>query len=64
MKLTCKRLKYLIKDEKKAAHEYSKLGLRNIAKDERKHHRILKRKLEEVCKWKESQIKQNKQSVK
>lgn len=50
MKLTCKRLKYLIKDEKKAAHEYSKLGLRNIAKDERKHHRILKRKLEEVCK--------------
>lgn len=45
MKITKKKLKYLIKDERKAAKEYRKYGFYNLAKDESKHRRILKRKL-------------------
>jgi hypothetical protein len=44
-KLSKKKLRYLIKDEKKASKEYKKLGLKSIAKDESKHSRILSRKL-------------------
>ena len=45
MKLTKKKLKYLIKDEKKAAIEYRKLGLIKIARDEAKHRKLLINKL-------------------
>lgn len=47
MKLTEKKLKCLIKDEKKAAKEYRKLGLPQIARDESKHRRLLQKKLRE-----------------
>ena len=43
--LSVKKLKYLIKDEKQAAKFYSKHGLPELAEDERKHRRILMRKL-------------------
>jgi hypothetical protein len=41
MRLTKHKLRYLIADEKKAAKEYRKLGLPNLAKDESKHRRFL-----------------------
>jgi rubrerythrin len=43
--LSIKKLKYLIKDEKQAAKFYQKHGLPELAEDERKHRRILTRKL-------------------
>jgi len=43
--LTKKKLRYLIADEKKAAKYYQKHGLPELAEDERKHRRILMRKL-------------------
>lgn len=45
MSLSIKKLKYLIKDEKKAAAYYRKHGLHELAEDEAKHRRILTRKL-------------------
>lgn len=45
MKPSCSKLKEMIRDEKKGAKEYSKYRLPNLAKDERKHSRILKKKL-------------------
>jgi hypothetical protein len=45
MKVTKKRLKYLIKDEKKAAKEYRRYGFSSLAKDESKHRRFLIKKL-------------------
>lgn len=45
IKPSCKKLRYFIKDEKHAVKEYRKYGLRNLAKDEAKHSRILTRKL-------------------
>ncbi len=44
MKLTERKRKALIKDEHKAAKEYSKLGIPSIARDERRHASILKKK--------------------
>jgi hypothetical protein len=43
-----KKLKYFIKDEKKAAKEYRKYGFPCLAKDESKHRRFLQKKLKEV----------------
>jgi rubrerythrin len=51
MKLTEKKLKFLIKDEKKASKMYRKLGLPKIAKDEVKHRKLLSKKLDR-CKKK------------
>lgn len=48
MKPSVKKLKYFIKDEKHASKEYIKYGLPNLAKDERKHRRILLRKLKKI----------------
>lgn len=48
-KLTCKKLKYLEKDEEKAVKEYHKDGLHNLEKDERKHKRFLKKKIKKLC---------------
>lgn len=44
-KLTKKKLKYFIMDEKKANKEYRKYGLPLLARDEAKHRRILIKKL-------------------
>ena len=49
-KLTCKKLKYLIKDEEHATKEYNSYGFKNLAKDEAKHKRFLKKKIKEICK--------------
>jgi len=45
MKPSKKKLEFLIKDEKEASKMYIKYGLPNIARDERKHRRILTRML-------------------
>ena len=42
-KLTDSKVDELIKDEKKGAAEYEKVGLPNIAKDEKKHEKILEK---------------------
>jgi len=46
-KLSRKKIQYFIKDERKAAKEYKRLGLPGLAKDEKKHmnfFKMLKRK--------------------
>ena len=48
-KLTCKKLRYFKKDEKKAVAEYHKYGLHNLEKDEAKHKRFLKKRIKKVC---------------
>lgn len=45
MKLTKHKLRYFIADEKKAAKDYRKYGLPNLAKDESKHRKFLLHKL-------------------
>ena len=45
MKLTPKKIKYFIKDERKAVKEYRKYGLPNLARDEAKHRKFLLKKL-------------------
>jgi hypothetical protein len=45
MRLTNKKIKYFIADEKKASKEYRKYGLPNLARDEAKHRRFLIKKL-------------------
>lgn len=45
MKLTKKKIKYFIKDEKKAVKEYRKYRLFNLARDEAKHSKFLRMKL-------------------
>lgn len=47
-KLSLKRLKYLIKDEKKASKEYSKYGFKGLAKDEARHRKFLLRRLKRM----------------
>lgn len=47
-KLTKKKVKYFIKDEKMATKEYHRYGLHNLEKDERKHFRYLKKKLRKM----------------
>lgn len=47
-KPTRKWLKEQIKDEKKSSKMYRKYGFPQIAKDERKHMKILKKKLRKV----------------
>ena len=48
MKLTKKKIKYFISDEKKATKEYHKYGLHNLERDERKHKNFLIKKLKGV----------------
>jgi len=38
-----KKIRHQIMEEKQGAKKYSKMGLKNLAKDERKHARYLKR---------------------
>ena len=42
-KLTCSKIKEMMKDERKGKAEYNKFGLKNLAKDEGKHYKFLKR---------------------
>ena len=50
MKLTKKKIKYFMADEKKATSEYKKYGLPNLAKDEAKHRKFLIGKLKKLKK--------------
>jgi hypothetical protein len=50
MKPSCKKLKEMIKDEKKASKEYHKYGFHNLAKDESRHKRFLSKKMKGGCK--------------
>lgn len=49
-KPTCKRLKYLIKDEKKTSKEYSGYGFKKQAKQESEHSKFFKKEYEKRCK--------------
>ena len=44
-KPTRKKLRELIKDEKKASKEYRKYGYKTLSKDESRHSRVLSKKL-------------------
>lgn len=44
-KMSCKKLKELIKDEKMASKEYRHYGLPSLAKDEARHRKVLLREL-------------------
>jgi hypothetical protein len=46
MRITNKKLQNLIKEEKKSARMYSSYGFNGIAKQERSHMNLLKKKLE------------------
>ena len=45
MKLTNKQIKEFMKDEKKGIRDYKKAGLTRLARDEAKHLKFLKKKL-------------------
>jgi hypothetical protein len=40
-KISCKRIKYLISDEKKASKEYASYGFKSLSKDEARHRKYL-----------------------
>ena len=44
-KLTPAKIKYFIKDERKASKEYRHLGLPSLARDEAKHKRFFEKML-------------------
>jgi len=49
--ISCKRLKYLIKDEKKSSKEYHGYGFHSQAKDETRHMHFLMKKYKQMgCK--------------
>lgn len=48
-KLTCKKLNYLIKDERKASKEYHQLGFHSLGRDESKHAEYLKKIKKQRC---------------
>jgi hypothetical protein len=48
-KLSCKKIKEFIKDEKKGISDYRKTGLKNLAKDESKHKRYLIKLKRKMC---------------
>lgn len=50
MALTCKRIKYLIKDEQKATKEYRTYGFKKLSKDESHHAKFLKKEYKKRCK--------------
>lgn len=47
-KITCERLKHLIKDERKASKEYHKYGFHSLGKDESHHMHFLLKKLKKM----------------
>jgi len=49
-KPTCKKLRYLIKDEIKASKEYKSYGYKGLSKDESRHARILTKDFKRRCK--------------
>lgn len=42
-KLTCSKLKEMIKDEEKGAENYKRYNLQNLARDEQRHSEFLRR---------------------
>jgi len=49
-KLTCKKIDYLIADERKASKEYHQLGFHTIAREEGKHAEYFKTIKKQRCK--------------
>jgi len=49
MKPSCKKLRYLITDEKKASKEYASYGFKSLSKDESKHKRYLQSLVRRKC---------------
>lgn len=49
-KLTNAKMKYFLKDEKKANKEYTKYGLKSLAADEKRHANFFKKKLNKTKK--------------
>ena len=47
---TCKRLEYLIEDEKEATAEYKKYGFKKLSNDESRHRKYLKKIFDRYCK--------------
>jgi hypothetical protein len=43
MKLTTKKAKYFMKDEKKASQTYKKLKLKKLSKNEKRHFKFFKK---------------------
>ena len=50
IKLKCKKIREMIKDELKGAREYKKYGLKKLSSDENKHYKFLKKLEKKVCK--------------
>lgn len=50
MKLTCKRINELIKDERLASVEYKRLGFKRLSSDEKQHQRFLEKIKKHKCK--------------
>lgn len=48
-KLTCKRLKNLIKDEKMATKEYKQYGFKKLSMQENSHRKFLEKKMKGIC---------------
>ncbi len=44
-KPSCKKLRELVKEEKKASKEYKSYGFKGLSKDEARHSKVLKMKL-------------------
>jgi hypothetical protein len=42
-RLTCKRKRYLIKDERKASKEYKRYGYKRLSRQEASHRKFLKK---------------------
>lgn len=51
VKLSKRKLKSLIRDEKMASKEYRSYGFKSLAKDEAKHKRFLEKKLKDGSKF-------------
>jgi rubrerythrin len=47
--LTCKKINFLIEDEKKASKEYHKLGFHKIARQEAEHESVFKKIKKQRC---------------
>lgn len=48
--LTCKKIHYFMKDEKKASKEYKEYGLPKLAKQEDEHYKFFKKLEKKSCK--------------
>lgn len=49
-KISCEKIKYYEKDEKKASNEYKKYGFSRLSKDEKRHYNFFKKLESKKCK--------------